>query len=50
MFSRSTVADLLMPFLFAGVPVKKEDLASLGYGGLLDRHMEWRFPPYEVEA
>lgn len=48
MFSRSTVADLLMPYLFAGVEVTNQVIARLGHGGLLDRGMDWRFPPYEA--
>lgn len=48
MFSQSTVADLLMPYIFAGVDVTNELIANLGHGGLLDRGMDWRFPPYEV--
>jgi hypothetical protein len=48
MFSRSTVADLLMPYLFAGVEVTNDLIARLGHGGLLDRGMDWRFPPYEA--
>ena len=48
MFSQSTVADLLMPYLFAGVDVTNDVIARLGHGGLLDRGMDWRFPPYEV--
>lgn len=46
MFSRSTVADLLLPRLFAGQRVTAADIGGLGYGGLLDRDMDWRFPPY----
>ncbi len=48
MFSRSTVADLLMPYLFAGIDVTNTTIARLGHGGLLDRGMDWRFPPYEA--
>jgi hypothetical protein len=25
-------------------------MASIGYGGLLDRDMGWRFPTYDVET
>lgn len=46
MFSRSTVADLLLPIIFAGQQVTNETFARLGHGGLLDRGMDWRFPPY----
>lgn len=49
MFSRSTVADLMMPHIFAGERVTNETFAHLGYGGLLDHGMEWRFPPYRIE-
>lgn len=49
MFSRSTVADLLMPVIFAGHRVTNETLARLGHGGLLDRGMDWRFPPYGID-
>lgn len=48
MFSQSTVADLLMPYIFAGVEVTNDLIATLGHGGLLDRGMDWRFPPYEA--
>lgn len=48
MFSRSTVADLLMPYIFAGERITNETFASLGHGGLLDRGMDWRFPPYRT--
>lgn len=49
MFSRATVADLLMPYLFAGLRITNETFATLGHGGLLDRGMDWRFPPYRNE-
>lgn len=48
MFSRSTVADLLMPVVFAGQRITNETFANLGHGGLLDRGMDWRFPPYRT--
>ena len=48
MYSRSTVADLVMPWVMAGERVTPEDLARIGYGGLLDRDMGWRFPQYDV--
>lgn len=49
MFSRSTVADLMMPHIFAGERITNETFAMLGHGGLLDRGMDWRFPPYRDE-
>ena len=49
MYSKATVADLVLPTIFAGGEVTAEDLARLGHGGLLDRGMAWRFPPYETD-
>jgi hypothetical protein len=48
MYSRATVADLVLPWVMAGEQVTADDLAWLGYGGLLDRDMAWRFPRYDV--
>lgn len=50
MYSRATVADLVLPRLFAGERPTSDDLAALGHGGLLDRDMGWRFPAYDVES
>jgi molybdopterin biosynthesis enzyme len=50
MYSQSTVADLVLPSIMAGERVTSTDLAALGYGGLLDRDMQFRFPPYEQES
>lgn len=50
MYSRATVADLILPWVMAGERVGLDDLAGLGYGGLLDRDMGFRFPPYDAEA
>jgi molybdopterin biosynthesis enzyme len=50
MYSRATVADLILPRLFVGERPTSNDLAALGHGGLLDRDMGWRFPAYDVEA
>lgn len=51
LYSRSTVADLILPWIMAGETVTLDDLAGIGYGGLLDRDMAFRFPPYdEVEG
>jgi len=49
MYSKATVADLVLPWIMAGERVTLDDLAALGYGGLLDRDMHFRFPPYEAE-
>ncbi len=50
MYSKATVADLVLPWVMAGETVTADDLASLGYGGLLDRDMGWRFPNYELDT
>ena len=50
MYSRSTIADLVLPWIMAGERITKSDMASLGYGGLLDRDMSFRFPAYNSEA
>ncbi len=50
MYSKATVADLVLPWVMAGETVTAADLASLGYGGLLDRDMGWRFPTYDLDA
>jgi hypothetical protein len=48
MYSKATVADLILPWIMAGERVSGDDLAGLGYGGLLDRGMGFRFPAYEA--
>lgn len=50
MYSRSTVGDLVLPSIMAGERVTSTDLAGLGYGGLLDRDMQFRFPPYDAHT
>jgi hypothetical protein len=34
----------------SGERVDGDTLASLGFGGLLDRGMAFRFPPYDVDG
>jgi hypothetical protein len=46
MFSHKTILDLILPRLFAGERVGREDLVRLGHGGMLGREMAYRFPPY----
>jgi hypothetical protein len=46
MFSHKTVLDLILPRLFAGLPVTRDALVDLGYGGMLGQEMAFRFPPY----
>ncbi|MBX3071416.1 MAG: hypothetical protein KF883_13005 [Thermomicrobiales bacterium] len=50
MYSRSTSADLILPWIMAGERVGARDIAALGYGGSLDRDMQYRFPPYDAET
>jgi molybdopterin biosynthesis enzyme len=49
MYSKSTVADLVLPWIMAGERVELDDMAALGFGGLLDREMTYRFPQYDAE-
>ena len=49
LYSRATVADLVLPWVFAGERVTLRDLAELGVGGLLDKDAAFRFPPYGHE-
>jgi hypothetical protein len=46
MFSHRTILDLVLPRLFAGEPIGRDDLARLGHGGMLGREMAFRFPDY----
>ena len=50
LYSRSTVADLVLPWIVAGERVMLDDLAGIGFGGLLDRDSAFRFPPYDEVA
>jgi hypothetical protein len=50
MYSKATVADLILPWIMAGERVTAAGVAALGLGGLLDRGMSFRFPPYDQEA
>ena len=50
LYSRSTVADLVLPWIMAGERVTTDDMAGIGFGGLLDRDMAFRFPPYDSDS
>jgi len=50
MYSKSTSADLVLPWIMAGERLTVDDLAALGHGGLLERGMDFRFPPYDIDA
>lgn len=49
LFSNATAFDLLLPKLLALGRLSSEEVASLGHGGILNRDMAFRFPPYEKE-
>ena len=49
MYSEATVIDLMLPLVFAGRTVQSDDVARLGYGGLLEDDMTFRFPDYDSE-
>ena len=48
MFSHKTILDLVLPRLMAGERVGRDELVEMGHGGLLNRQMAFRFPPYEA--
>jgi hypothetical protein len=50
MFSKATIADVVLPWIMTGERVEPDTLARLGFGGLLDRGMAFRFPPYDVDG
>lgn len=50
MYSQATVADLILPLVMTGQTVTSNDIAELGYGGLLERDMRFRFPDYDSES
>jgi hypothetical protein len=50
MFSKATIADVVLPWIMTRERVEADTLAGLGFGGLLDRGMTFRFPPYDVEG
>jgi hypothetical protein len=47
MFSKATAVDLLLPPVFAGEHLDKRQIAALGQGGLLNKQMAFKFPPYD---
>jgi probable molybdopterin binding protein len=50
MYSKATSADLILPWIMAGERVTANDIAELGFGGLLEgKSMSFRFPPYGAE-
>lgn len=49
LFSQTTAFDLILPKLLAHGKINPEEIAALGHGGILNRDMAFRFPPYEKE-
>jgi hypothetical protein len=45
-YSKAGAADLLLPWLVTGEPPTRRTVARLAHGGILDREMRFRFPPY----
>lgn len=45
-YSRATAADLLIPWLVAGLPASRATVARLAHGGVLGREQRVRFPAY----
>lgn len=50
MYSKATVADLILPLVMTGQQVTSDDVVELAHGGLLDREMAFRFPDYDADA
>lgn len=47
MYSEATVIDLMLPLVFAGREITADTVIRLGYGGLLEDDMTFRFPDYD---
>ncbi len=50
MYSSVTFADLILPLVMAGEHLTEDEIDRFGYGGLLDREMRFRFPPYDEDV
>ena len=50
MYSKATVADLVLPLVMTGKQVRRSDIVEIGYGGLLERDMAFRFPDYAADS
>ncbi len=49
MFSKTTLGDLFLAQFFAGIKLTYQEIARWGHGGLFNREMAFRFPPYGLE-
>ena len=48
MYTGTSSADLILPWVMAGERVTERDMAQLGHGGLLEQgNMKFRFPAYD---
>jgi hypothetical protein len=50
MYAGATVADLILPLVMTGQQVTSDDVVEIGYGGVLEREMAFRFPDYDADA
>ncbi len=50
MYSSVTFADLILPLVMTGEHLTEGAIDRFGYGGLLDREMRFRFPPYDEDV
>ena len=50
MYSSYTFADLILPLVMTGERMTEAEIDRFGYGGLLDRDMRFRFPPYDEDT
>ncbi len=50
MYSSYTFADLVLPLVMTGERMTEAEIDRFGYGGLLDRDMRFRFPPYDEDT
>lgn len=48
MFSHVTLFDLLLPRFLAEGKISLDELADFGHGGILNKAMAFRFPPYRA--
>jgi hypothetical protein len=50
MYAGATVADLILPLAMTGQQITSDDVVEIGYGGVLEREMAFRFPDYDADA
>ncbi len=47
MFCKATTADLLLLPVLAGERITADQIVALGQGGLLNKQIAFKFPPYD---